>query len=521
MMSFVLEHIVWVTLLTLLAALVCYCLRPSPQTRYTIWLLLLAKLLIAPIFFWPVAIEDFWPSQFTTNTDNVAGNVANENTNYFSDVAAVGNSGITKPENVSGTEPAKFESYAAWIPKIVMVLAGCWLIGILVRITTYATRLAQFFKGEKTCVPPSEPLIRTVQKMSSKSGIKTPRIVIVSGIQSPAVIWFGRTCLLWPKFEDQGVIDAKQQERRELWLAHELAHLRRYDHFLGWMETIALIVWWWLPVTYWIVRELQLACETCCDHWVKKMAPNKVSRYAHLLVDSAGRHQHSPVSELYAGFWSNKSALTYRLKSLLDNGVSRWRFLPMWIGCIGLIALPHMPVFSSTKRIHEKEKSAQTSVTKTQADFVAHMKYLVQDGGAWRATNPDFKPNAGQPKTFRYEFSWGTNKSIVKGKIIGEYANGDETTYSEMIVFWHPETKDMTLHQYGSSGEIGKGTTEHLANGNERIVYSIVDRSGSHSHFEYLNERQSSSRFVTHRKMKPANGEWQQLPKLTWERIKK
>ena len=278
--------------------------------------------------------------------------------------------------------------------------------------------------------------------------------------------------------------------------------------------------WWWLPLTYWIVRELQIATECCCDCMVKRALPNNVSRYAHFLIEAVGRTQATRLNHLAAGFWSDKSALTFRLKALLETGKSNRRWISMVVGCLGLVMLPHVSTFLPAKQITGQNETDQKSVTQNQDEFESHMSYLVRNGGRWRASNPGYSAGADQPKTFRYEFSWGTNKSIVKAKIIGEYEGDSESTYSEIVVFWHPETKDMTLHHYGSTGEFGKGTTSHLPDGNELIQYTIVGRDGTRSQHQYLNDRISNNQFVTHQKMKKDNEQWRTLPELTWNRIR-
>ncbi len=58
--------------------------------------------------------------------------------------------------------------------------------------------------------------------------------------------------------------DPGSEELRAI-LAHELAHVRRRDHLMRWLEWLACAVFWWNPVAWWARHQLQIAEELCCD----------------------------------------------------------------------------------------------------------------------------------------------------------------------------------------------------------------------------------------------------------------
>ena len=61
-----------------------------------------------------------------------------------------------------------------------------------------------------------------------------------------------------------GLLDATQQDAI---LAHELAHLKRRDHWVRRLEALACGLYWWDPVAWWARREVERAEERCCDAW--------------------------------------------------------------------------------------------------------------------------------------------------------------------------------------------------------------------------------------------------------------
>ncbi len=72
-------------------------------------------------------------------------------------------------------------------------------------------------------------------------------------------------------------------ERTSL-LLHELAHLRRRDHWVRWGELAIAGLYWWHPAVWWIRRALREAEEQCCDAWVVWAMPRGARTYATALL---------------------------------------------------------------------------------------------------------------------------------------------------------------------------------------------------------------------------------------------
>src|SRR5437764_925676 len=112
-------------------------------------------------------------------------------------------------------------------------------------------------------------------------GIPVPRLV--PG-RVPPMLWtgLGRPQLLLPA----GLLGALDPGQRATLLAHELAHLRRRDHWVRRLEFVALGLYWWHPAAWLACRELREAEEQCCDAWVVAALPGAARRYATALVET-------------------------------------------------------------------------------------------------------------------------------------------------------------------------------------------------------------------------------------------
>jgi beta-lactamase regulating signal transducer with metallopeptidase domain len=103
------------------------------------------------------------------------------------------------------------------------------------------------------------------------------------GVWSP-LLWAVAGCprLLLPA----GLLSRLDNEQRATLLAHELAHYYRRDHWVRCLEFVATGLYWWLPIVWWVRRELSDAEEECCDAWVVWALPQAAKAYASALVET-------------------------------------------------------------------------------------------------------------------------------------------------------------------------------------------------------------------------------------------
>ena len=140
-----------------------------------------------------------------------------------------------------------------------------------------------------------------------------------------------------------GRLDAAQQDAV---LAHELAHLKRRDHWVRRLEALACGLYWWDPVAWWARREVERAEERCCDAWVLWALPTAAGAYAEALVMTAvylsGLRQPLPLGASGVG---RLSPLKGRLQMILSDPttVSVKRTAPRALLVLGALSLPFLP----------------------------------------------------------------------------------------------------------------------------------------------------------------------------------
>jgi bla regulator protein blaR1 len=162
-------------------------------------------------------------------------------------------------------------------------VTAAWLAGSALWLGLAARRVVRFRSTLRCARPAPDALRGEVRRVAGLLGLSAcPAIWLVPGRVSP-LVWAlgGRPCLFLPS----ALWGRLTKDQRDTLLAHELAHLRRHDHWVRVLELAACSLYWWHPVVWWASRRLREAEEQCCDAWVVWALPVANRAYATALVE--------------------------------------------------------------------------------------------------------------------------------------------------------------------------------------------------------------------------------------------
>ena len=192
-----------------------------------------------------------------------------------------GNTGDSRPVNGVVAEPRLAVGPPAGWEWESLILA-VFLSGAVGWWTLAAVRIVQFQRVLLELQPVPEEWQSHADLMAERMGLsQCPRLWLVPG-RVPPMLWAigGRPRLLVPS----QLWAAMDEDERASLVLHELAHLKRRDHWVRWLELVVAGLYWWHPVAWWARHELREAEEQCCDAWVVWAMPQKARTYASALL---------------------------------------------------------------------------------------------------------------------------------------------------------------------------------------------------------------------------------------------
>ena len=270
--------------------------------------------------------------------------------------------------------PATQPPVRAWISPAILTL---WLAGTLMCALVSAGRLVCFRRMVLHCaIPAPQPIQRQARALSRRLGMHDcPEVWLVPGAMSPMLWAAGRAAwVLVP----QRLLERLDERQRATLLAHELAHLRRRDHWVRYLELLTTCLYWWNPVCWWARRELREAGEQCCDAWVLWAMPGSFRHYATALLEAIEflSQPRPPVPMLASGL-GQFGQLKRRFAMLKQGTVSKaltWRGLCGLCGAAALL-LPLVPTLAqpadrpaNADRATPRETSANAAAAASAQD---------------------------------------------------------------------------------------------------------------------------------------------------------
>jgi beta-lactamase regulating signal transducer with metallopeptidase domain len=338
-----------------------WMLRRRPALRHCLWLLVLIKLVAPPFWRLPITAPREWLGSGEQATVVQTG-VSAEALALFStvdDVAkfidggdALSAEGEVFPVRIKldtssgggGGLTSFIEAYGGWVRA---VLGTAWICGSLIVVMVSVNRIRRFQQVFSLAKPASEWVCDRVDQVGARIGLwRSPEVVMVPGEVAPMVWALGTRPVVILPAELWGRLDTRQ---RETLIAHELAHLKRGDHWVRLLELGATVLFWWLPIVWLARRALREAEEQCCDAWVVWAFPGAARAYAESLVETveflSGVRSTPPI--VASGF-GHVHQLKRRLRMILLGSTPRHLGIMGRAGAIGLAAalLPLGPTWA-------------------------------------------------------------------------------------------------------------------------------------------------------------------------------
>jgi beta-lactamase regulating signal transducer with metallopeptidase domain len=438
------------TLLALLVAGLGGFFRRAPALRHVLWLLVLLKLVTPPLAGVPVA----WP--VVPPAVEPPLDQSPEIDEGWLEAAAAFEAVDVIEAKVAAVDPVPVPVPASWTwPQ---ALAAVWLGGSAVSFVLASVRVRRFCRALRLARPVSDEASGQVEELADRLGLaRAPRLWCVPGAVSP-MLWSagGSPRLIVP----EALWASLDDDQRATLLTHELAHLRRGDHWVRGLELLVTGVFWWLP-TVWLARlALREAEEQCCDAWVVWALPDAARTYAETLLQTveflSGAGSAVPVAASGLG---HLHQLKRRLIMIMQGTTSRTLG---WTGALLVLSLSAalLPLSPTWAQRPDSGRAEDRVVSSDQddTDRAAAEKKRAEDRLDWsnRMLEKGYLSKAQNNADRAVLEKYYSALKLAQGKATSDEADGKKATFDPAAETINQLKERLRVLQDGEAGEAAK-----------------------------------------------------------------
>jgi beta-lactamase regulating signal transducer with metallopeptidase domain len=397
-------------LLACAVALVCRLGRLRPATRHALWLIVFLRLVLPPTVQWPWPALVAWPGQdgeceiteaspesggeqnpslaatFSSRPEvqipeivwlNATEQETDQSTAHQAESRPAAHADFPRAstpteEGTSGEVRVSAWGTDGWLTRLAVPL---WVLAGAAMALLQVVRILRFRHVLTHGTRAPDALSRTVEQLASQLNIRPPVTRVVAGISSPMIWGLGRPVLLWP----DALIGRLTPECQRAVLVHELAHLRRRDHWVRWLQLVAGCMWWWHPLFRVVDRQLRATAELACDAWVVRLLPRARRAYAEALLEVSRMLSRNAVPLPAVGMASDPQEFERRLIMIMRESTP-CRLTVRGLLVIGLLALLVIPGWSVSQQPKpDKEKPKEIKKSEDAKDKLQGKNIAVYD----------------------------------------------------------------------------------------------------------------------------------------------
>ncbi|HSY89748.1 MAG TPA: M56 family metallopeptidase [Candidatus Binatus sp.] len=272
-LGWALLHFLWqgTALAALAAAAMALCRRAS--TRYLVAVGALALMLLAPL-----ATFLFYSQQFSAQPFSGVADTAKSSPLAAAALSSIARGRVAASGSTQSSAVAK-SSALPWMFEAWLVEA--WLLGV----AFFSLRSAGGFlllerERRRQSVVVSPRVLEICLRLQGQLGLdRAIAFCECKWLQAPAVIGWFRPVVFLPVTALSGL----SEEQLALVIAHELAHIRRFDPFVNVFQVCVETLLFYHPAVWWLNKRIRAEREHCCDDTAVALCGNAVE-YARALT---------------------------------------------------------------------------------------------------------------------------------------------------------------------------------------------------------------------------------------------
>ena len=376
-----------------------------------------------------------------------------------------------------------------------MALGLLWLAGTSVVVTVSAARLLHFRRMLRVVCAPADPRVRRLaERAAAHLGMLLRAEILVIPATTVPFVWsfFGRPRIVLPASIASGMSD----DELLLVLTHELAHIRRRDHLVRWLDW-AVVAWlWWNPLAWIARRGLRRTEELACDALVLRTRDTAPRSYGSCLLTVAEALNESAFrAPVQACAMGDGGSLEERIRFIMSGASSSRPSMPLRLFAMAAASvsmLAGVACVSSGQEGLAAPSSAPRSApaapssasTPQDADRTSRTLQASIEG----ATSLHVESLSGSIKIVRDD-----SAKVMQVTAVIDWGDFTQGTNEWTVV------------------NVGNGTTITVGQGTQRSRLSAAQRKELIDSAKLVAEKDSSGRVTVRVELPEADG-WRQLP---------
>ncbi len=183
------------------------------------------------------------------------------------------------------------ERLAAFVEPSLSWIVLVWLVGVLALSVWYLGGWWQLARTKRSGTRPVEGAVaEAFGRLMGQLGVSRPvRLLESARVAVPVVVGWLRPVILFPA----SVLSGFTPEQLEAVLAHELAHIRRYDCLVRIIQAAVETLLFYHPAVWWVSGRIRQESEHCCDELAVEVCGDRRS-YARALARVAELGRRKP-----------------------------------------------------------------------------------------------------------------------------------------------------------------------------------------------------------------------------------
>ena len=280
-----------------------------------------------------------------------------------------------------------------------------WLAGVFLLSGRLLLSLASILRlARRRCRIPAE-LAELAADVARRLRLRrVPRVFSSERVREAIVVGFWRPVVLLPL----SWLAEMPPDVLEAMMAHELAHIRRWDVWANLLQRLVETLLFYHPAVWWLSRRLSVEREMCADELAVAATKQRVAYAEALQTLGRKRLDQSATAQLASAMGGNKMMLLNRVRNIL--GLAPSRELTRWWPA-GLLALLGPVGLVLSMGVAETEGQPQTfqverNVEKSSWDQQGQVRQeLTREANREQGADPFGPPNqARRLKSSKFRF---------------------------------------------------------------------------------------------------------------------